>query len=137
LPRGWTQRQFDRALDALGHVAVTVIADTEGDVLIVATSDPDGELRRLRVNAKHGLAIEAMVWVGEGAGKTLAEAARGRLVKSGRQMKGRWVACRPDTATAAVLQEAEDRFMWIYTDDDRRRLALERGEREFKRMERG
>jgi len=137
LPRGWTQRRLDQALDALDHVAVTVIADAEGDVLIVATGDPDGELRRLRVNAKHPLAVEAAVWVTREAGRTLADAARGRLVAAGKQMKGRWVACRPDAAMTAIEAEAAERAIWIYTASDRLRLVLVKDERQMMRMERG
>jgi len=136
LPRGMTKRDLDRLLDDLDHKAVVVFEDSEGDVLIVATGDPDGEMRRLRVNAKHALAIKAVAWVGDAAAGTLAEAARGRLVSLGKPMKGRWVACRPDIAEQAVIAEASDRRIWVYTDADRLRLALSKAERRMQRMDR-
>lgn len=132
-----TRRALDRALEALEHVAVTVIADAEGDVLIVASADPEAEVRRLRSTAKHALAIESMTWVAAAAGRDLADAARGRLVHMGKPMKGRWVAVRADVALQAVVQEAGDRGIWIYTDADRLRLVLAREERRWARMERG
>jgi len=135
LPTGWTRRRLDQALEALEHAAVVVIADAEGDVLIVAAADPEGELRRKRVDAKHALAIESLTWVSREASRTLAEAARGRLVAAGRQMKGRWVSARPDAALNAILIEAAERSIWIYTDADRERLALAKEERRLQRME--
>lgn len=105
-------------------------------MLICASSDPDSELRRLRSTAKHALAIESVTWVAEQAARTLAEGARGRLVAAGKEMKGRWVACRADAARRAIEAEASERAIWIYTDADRLRLVLAKDERRFQRMER-
>jgi hypothetical protein len=130
-------KALKKALDGLEAVAVAVIVDDEGDVMVVASSDPDADVRRMRSVMKHGLGLEAVAWAHcKDAARLIADAARGRLVKAGFRMRGRWVTCRPDDALAAVLGEADDHGLTLINDAGRLRQAAAAMERAMRRWER-
>jgi hypothetical protein len=126
-----------QAAEDLKFVAVAVIVDDEGDVMVVASVDPGADVRRMRSMMKHGLGLEAVAWAHCGdAARLVSDAARGRLVKAGFRMRGRWVTCRPEDALAAVLGEAGDHGLTLINDAGRLRQAAAAMERAIKRWER-
>jgi hypothetical protein len=118
------------ALDALDMVAVAVVADDEGDCIIIASGNVEGQVRQLRTYAKHGLGVEAVLWAPSAeVARRIADGARGRLVAAGKGMRGRWIGCRADIAEQAVRAEASDIGCRLLTDAERLSLAVKKVER--------
>lgn len=117
--------------------ALAVIVDSEHDMVIVATSDPDGEVRRWRMTAKTALGVGLVLWTpGKEVARRVAEQARGRLVAEGYAMKGRWLAARLRDAEAAIRLEAASVGCRLWTDAERLAEAIGRADYEVRRAER-
>lgn len=117
--------------------AVAVIVDSEHDIALVATGDPDGEARRWRMTAKTALGVGLVLWTpGKEAARRVADGARARLVADGFALKGRWLAARLKDAENAIRLEAASVGCRVWTDAERLREACERADYEVRRASR-